>query len=317
MRCQVISLINWKGGVGKTTLSHHLGTGLQRLSKSERRKYFGEERFPRVLLIDSDAQCSLSIACLTANNYEDLIYKEGMGSIRQLYKEFLEREDSPLEVNSFILKNAVQAESSRLYDNMDLILSHMEMNAMDMNIAVYQKPNWDRSLVGSAEIYKFQVVANIVEQVKDKYDFIFIDCPSSLNYVSLNAIYASDYYLIPTLLDSLTTYGIQSITDEIEKMNHLFFNSVPEYEGTELLGIVANGVVERGAVPKNSQQRIYNNLLEIYGEQLFTAYLTTGDGISLASERGLPVYALADYNATAKKQSDLLMGILFELLERV
>lgn len=131
MQCQVISLINWKSGVGKTTFTHHLGTGLQRLTKAERRKYFGEARLPRVLLIDSDAQCNLSVACLTANHFEELIYKEEIGSIRHLYKEFLEREDTKLDVNSFILKNAVQSENERLYEPARHTVNTLKSNDFD------------------------------------------------------------------------------------------------------------------------------------------------------------------------------------------
>jgi chromosome partitioning protein len=36
---KVISVLNWKGGVGKTTLTHHLGTGLQELSLSDIKEY--------------------------------------------------------------------------------------------------------------------------------------------------------------------------------------------------------------------------------------------------------------------------------------
>ena len=47
-----ISIINFKGGVGKTTLAFHLGTGLAWLHDS------------RVLLVDMDHQSTLSILCL-------------------------------------------------------------------------------------------------------------------------------------------------------------------------------------------------------------------------------------------------------------
>ena len=53
-----ISIINFKGGVGKTTLAFHLGTGLAWLNKS------------RVLLIDMDHQSSLSILCLGADGWQ-------------------------------------------------------------------------------------------------------------------------------------------------------------------------------------------------------------------------------------------------------
>ena len=52
-----ISVINFKGGVGKTTLAFHLGTGLARYHDA------------RVLLIDADHQSSLSILCLGAETW--------------------------------------------------------------------------------------------------------------------------------------------------------------------------------------------------------------------------------------------------------
>ncbi len=51
--CKVISVINWKGGVGKTTLTHHLATGLIHLSEEERVKYLGSSDIPRVLMVDT------------------------------------------------------------------------------------------------------------------------------------------------------------------------------------------------------------------------------------------------------------------------
>ena len=43
--CKVISVINWKGR-GKTTLTHHLATGLIHLSEEERVKYLGSSDIP-------------------------------------------------------------------------------------------------------------------------------------------------------------------------------------------------------------------------------------------------------------------------------
>ena len=53
-----ISVINFKGGVGKTTLAFHLATGLARYHDGR-----------KVLLIDMDHQSSLSIICLGANQW--------------------------------------------------------------------------------------------------------------------------------------------------------------------------------------------------------------------------------------------------------
>lgn len=56
-----ISVINFKGGVGKTTLSFNLAAGLVRYHEA------------KVLVIDMDHQSSLSIVCLGASNWQKLV----------------------------------------------------------------------------------------------------------------------------------------------------------------------------------------------------------------------------------------------------
>jgi len=99
--CKVISVINWKGGVGKTTLTHHLGTGFYHLSDEERIKYLGTTELPRILLIDNDAQCSLSVSCLGEKEYEDLFFIKKMGTISDLYLPFLQMEKPNINVASY------------------------------------------------------------------------------------------------------------------------------------------------------------------------------------------------------------------------
>ncbi|EJD5584623.1 ParA family protein [Escherichia coli] len=61
---KVISLINWKGGVGKSTLTLHLGVGLMRNS----------DEHPKVLLIDLDPQSNLSYLSLGVDDYVKYVY---------------------------------------------------------------------------------------------------------------------------------------------------------------------------------------------------------------------------------------------------
>jgi chromosome partitioning protein len=95
---KVISIINWKGGVGKTTLTHHIASGLQEIKDM---KEMGFDRFPKVLLIDADAQCNLSIACLGDNKFEDMAYKSAtpIPTIRDIFEQFLETGDYDIENN--------------------------------------------------------------------------------------------------------------------------------------------------------------------------------------------------------------------------
>ena len=60
---KIVSLFNNKGGVGKSTLAYHLGCALGEMGK-------------KVLLVDLDPQCNLTISAMWENNLEDIWDKE-------------------------------------------------------------------------------------------------------------------------------------------------------------------------------------------------------------------------------------------------
>ena len=214
-KARIVSVINWKGGVGKTTLTHHIATGLETLSDDILRPFLSVKPFPKVLLIDADAQCSLSISCMTSNQYEKLAYDSinPLPTLKDLFEIFLVNEEPRINIRDFVLKKSVHGRTGKMSVNIDLIPAHHDLIYTDMNIAVYSKPNFRDNLT-SSEIYKFQILHRILEKAREDYDFIIIDCPPNLNYITQNALYVSDYYLIPTIPDTLSTYGIVSITNK-------------------------------------------------------------------------------------------------------
>ncbi|MDD2300163.1 MAG: ParA family protein [Fermentimonas sp.] len=316
-KCKVISVINWKGGVGKTTLTHHLGTGFFHLSDAERVKYLGTKEVPRVLLIDNDAQCSLSVSCLGEMKYEDLIFSKKMGTIADLYLPFLQDAKAYMNVESYILKWSVNRDATGTYPQVDLFPAHQDLIYTDMDIAVYQPAGYKANMAMDPMTSKCQVLNNILAQVKDNYDFIFIDCPPNLNYITQNALYISDYYLIPTKLDFLSTYGISSIFNKVDEINNMFTGRMANYKPVELIGIVANQVIEYGQEPKSTQGNILKRLYDSYGDMVFQNYVNDGDGISGASQLGYPVYAVKKSGTKARQQSDAMQAVLCELLERI
>lgn len=314
--CRTVSIVNWKGGVGKTTITHHLGTGLQVLDEGQRLEHLGQEEAPRVLFVDNDAQCNLTISCLGSDEYERLVNK-GLKTGRDLYKIFLADEDAEVRVEDYILEGAVRRSEGRYFESIDLLPAHWDLAYTDMDFAIYSRPDFKESLAGPA-VYKFRVLDRILEQVRDRYDFIFIDCPPSMHYLTQNAIYASDYYLIPTLPDWLAAYGLHSIVSKVDEMNRLFeLAGNGQYRRTELVGIVPNSVKERNQEPIQSQASIIQRLKERYGDKVFYNYLTNGDGIPRASAVAYPVYSLGGSGANAAKQSVLLLRILCEFLDRI
>jgi chromosome partitioning protein len=312
--CKVISVMNWKGGVGKTTLTHHLGTGLHILTPDERAEYIGSKEIPRVLFVDNDAQCNLSISCLHADKYEDLIYNHKVKTLKELYQHYLRNEDPHMDIHEFILKDQVRMDGNRVYLGIDIIPAHQDLVYTDLDIAMNSRGDFQNGLVNK-DIYKFQYLARMLEGVKAEYDYIFIDCPPNVGYTTLNAFYASDYCLIPTLLDHLSSYGISALIQKVEKMSENFVTVAPGYTGMKIIGIVANNVEERNQEPKMSQNMILERLQNEFGKLVFKPYLTHGDGITKTSEQGYPVYA--DRSSNAMKQKRLLLEILQEMLERI
>jgi chromosome partitioning protein len=79
---EIISMINWKGGVGKSTLSLHLGIGLMRRKPGSKR--------PKVLLIDLDPQCNLSYLALGVSKYIDKVYKNNQSTLKNIFDSYFE-----------------------------------------------------------------------------------------------------------------------------------------------------------------------------------------------------------------------------------
>lgn len=70
----------------------------------------------------------------------------------------------------------------------------------------------------------------------DRYDYIIIDCPPSLGVVTKNGLRISTGYVIPTIPDIVSTWGIYQIVDNVERFAKAIDRSIPA------LGIVATKV---------------------------------------------------------------------------
>lgn len=314
--CKVISVLNWKGGVGKTTLAHHIAVGMQHMKFEELEANFQTKGVPRILLIDADAQCNLSTVCLGEDVFEDEIINKKGNTLNNLIEAFLIDENQNLDVREFILKKSVRADIDKKYNNIDLISSHPDLIFTDMNIAVYSKPDFKNNLVNSS-MYKFQMINNIIKRIKEDYDLIFIDCPPNLYYVTQNALFASDYYLIPTIPDRLSCYGIPSIYKKVNDLNDLLKQSCDGYVETKLIGIVINCVKEYNSEPKETQATAISTLKESFGNKVFENYLNAGDGIPKAYELSYPVFQLEKTRTVAAKQCEQIRNIIREFLSRI
>ena len=91
----IISMINWKGGVGKSTLTMHLGIGLMRRVENR----------ARVLLVDLDPQCNLSFLALGVTKYVNEVYNNNIATLKEIFDSYFS--SKPFKTNSAILKQPI------------------------------------------------------------------------------------------------------------------------------------------------------------------------------------------------------------------
>ncbi|MGR5542465.1 ParA family protein, partial [Vibrio campbellii] len=78
--------------------------------------------------------------------------------------------------------------------------------------------------VTAAEIKLMEVFArevrlkNALAPIRDNYDFIFIDCPPSLNLLTINAMAAADSVLVPMQCEYFALEGLTALMDTISKL---------------------------------------------------------------------------------------------------
>lgn len=191
---KVISLINMKGGVGKTTLSIGLAD-------------FLASRCFKVLLIDADPQFNATQTLLDQ-------YKKSDSSDSD--ENFYTSEILPTQKTIFRLfkPSTSIAERSEKIKAPELIIELTEnLNILcgDLNLVLVNKSS-DHSFVRKLRNF---ITDNNLRSI---YDFIIIDCPPTLTIYTDSALYASDFYLIPNRIDRYSIVGIESLQKAVENL---------------------------------------------------------------------------------------------------
>lgn len=188
---KVVSIINLKGGVAKTTTTVQLAECLvSQFSK-------------KVLVIDLDPQTNSTIALLDEEKWEQLD-NDGK-TLFHLFSDKLEK------TKKFDITHALQTGVSNLVlPKLHLLASSIRF--IDIQDRISEIP----SKTGYA-INPMEIIKTTVYPILSNYDYVLIDCPPNLGFITRNGIEISDFYLIPTIPDTLSTYGIPQIIKTIDQ----------------------------------------------------------------------------------------------------
>lgn len=192
MSAKIIFIGNYKGGVGKTTSALNFG------------EYFAKED-KRVLVLDIDPQSSLSEILVAQNeigSLEDLPDEETLNYIFDLNIAKMEKYPCmELNFDSSLIKHHRSG-----FDFVPSSLFYRNNRGLD-TIALLMKDN----------IMYLSILKNWVDTVSENYDYILVDCPPSNNLITRSAFLMSHYYVIPTVLDGLSTNGVIHYINTVEE----------------------------------------------------------------------------------------------------
>jgi len=210
----VLSFINLKGGVGKTTTA----VAVAEMLAQEHRKH--------VLLIDLDPQTNATVTLITEEQWAEMD-REGR-TIAQLFDDRLNPQNPP----RFEVEQAIARGVSTINDGiarLDLLPSSIRLIDLQDRIPMI-------ALSGNFTANPLEILHAALRPVIDRYDYIIIDCPPSLGTVTKNGLRISTGYVIPTIPDIVSTWGIYQIVENVRRFSEDIGRSIPA------LGIVATKV---------------------------------------------------------------------------
>lgn len=259
MMGKIISLVNQKGGVGKTTTSINLASSLGLLGK-------------RVLLVDIDPQ----------GNATTGVGIEKGGLSASLYEALLDTK----KVEESIIKTK--------FKNLSILPSSINLAGIDIDFLNKQKedPTFARA----------KQLKRILDEVKENYDYILVDCPPSLGILTTNALTASDSVLIPVQCEFYALEGIMQLLNTV-RMARKNLNPNLDIEGVVLTMLDSRTLLGLEVV---------ENIRSYFKEKVYDTIIPRLVVLAEAPSHGKPI---ADYNYKSKGTAAYL-NLAKEVIER-
>ena len=220
----------------------------------------------KVLVIDADPQANAT---------------SGLGfNLKNIQSSIYECIVDEVEADKVIMKTEI--------DNLDIIPSHIDL--VGAEIEMLNLPNRE------------MVLKHVIEHLKEKYDFILIDCSPSLGLITVNALTASDSVIIPVQCEYFALEGLGKLLNTIKIIQNRL-NKDLEIEG--FLLTMFDGRL-------NLSNQVYEEVKRHFQEMVFETVIQRNVKLGEAPSYGKPVIL---YDASSKGAINH-MNLAREILQR-
>lgn len=283
----IVAVINYKGGVGKTTVTSNLAAELAFRGK-------------KVLVVDTDAQASLTFSFITPDQW-DTEYKETK-TIKSWFDAISEGTEPPSLKNFVITPPSANAIVRPKGGRIDIICSHLGLINVDLELAtLLGGANLQQSKRNYIKVHgKLRTAIADLAKTAD-YDIVLIDCPPNFNIVTKNAIIASENILIPAKPDFLSTLGIdylhRSVNDLVREFNdYAELDTDTNPISPQILGVVFTMIQITSGEPIAAQRQFISQTKRL-GVKTFTTFFRENKTIFADAPQNLRPVVLNHYSS--------------------
>jgi chromosome partitioning protein len=225
---RTIATINLKGGVGKSTTTYAVSLVLSGFFRK------------RVLVIDLDPQTNATAMLIGADRWLEL--NKEHRTLAQLFADAL----APIGSEKlFKLDAALQRGVGKVQEasTIDLLPSSLDLIRLQDSLVTMPSGPFHSNVPTI-------VLDRAVRDLITDYDYVLIDCPPNLGLITLNGLRIADSYIIPTIPDILSTYGIDQIASRIAEFGEDIGNPIRP------LGIVLTKVRAQSTIHRNTARQL-------------------------------------------------------------